>query len=1301
MNMKKLWLGVLSAALVVGAMSFTAMADEEKGTKTNPYTLDEFNALSTVSGEVWVDVGDLDVSGESTTLGSYNLSDGYVWVSNGDAAPAGYDATDRSNAQNTATAYVSKKDGVDLHVIGSIISTAGADTINSQYGTLYFKLPTASTVTLEGMTISGVYDFNGSYTYLYNWPDGSLADKTGNNPAPWGTNIWYGYPLSLEKITLKECEVTGSWFHNGKSFKNVEILDTKFFDFENSDHANNSNPIWWQNVKGMDSFTMTGSTATATRPFKFESGNAQGLKVTYSGNTFNMLPGDKYTGKDSDKKKSAPIYFDLQNAGDGEITNNKLNADESHTQLIVFTRGTSGTEKNPFLTDEATFTVSGNTKGDGTALTPTEVVNDWKVEDGAAWTNTVGTFLNDGGVDATAQIKAAKIGTTEYETLAKALAAVKKNDTVELLDDITLTGAAKLSDAGLQGFTLDGKGHTISYKFGNGVHTSRDFIGTTAISFGNDAARKYIAGDITVKDLKMVGEGRFGFFLCGGSKNVLFENVEISGNYYYYPINCYGTSGATFKNCTVTNSYNNGAENEWGASVWSNVSDATHITVIDSKITAIAINKYTTANPLVPKITVKGNSETEIRTYDDGAVSGTRLMCLDAGSDVLVSVKAVEGNALTEIKPVAKIGNVLYESLKDAMQAACNMNVQNLNGIPTQTASVKIDLVNDVTIAEGISVRGGSVSTYGQHYVHNIDITLDGHNHKIITGVSHSDIDGPTRTPSVGFASSNGKFTVQNVIAPDDLLFAVSRPGDAVSQCGHGTPLCAPATSLLVEGCTFHGSNVGYLSGVETVTYRNNQFLLTENANDNADAYPIWYKFDYALPATFTFEGNTVISQRPVQIGRLASTMGVNVKNNNFTVANEESAAKAGALMLADIDGYVGDVTLTGNTVDADSAIILYNPSDNNTNFDLEVKDNTLRNGTKLLGYNSWSGSYNDPAKVADAEEKLENLLKQTAAETVELAFEKVSDSVYNIVVRGKGGRYINRLTAVDLTFAIDNSDIAYAISPADKVTLTEENGRYLFNFDGVNAADASGSGIVIGKVEFTGFGSFKFNATAGVANTTKFADNIVDTFVSDAATEKGRFDITNADASIDTTLAPATHKLTVNITFPNAIADQKAAYQDMKVVISGGDLAENLVYKLGTDGAIALEGGAYKLVVDGKLTENTAYTVTVSGAGYRTARYTVTMTADKTLNFWNNVKDTPAVVEEGKDASKKSVTFLAGDIVKDGKINIYDLSAVVSYFGESGLSVENHPEYAKYDLNRDGKIDSKDVAYVLVSWGK
>jgi hypothetical protein len=87
-------------------------------------------------------------------------------------------------------------------------------------------------------------------------------------------------------------------------------------------------------------------------------------------------------------------------------------------------------------------------------------------------------------------------------------------------------------------------------------------------------------------------------------------------------------------------------------------------------------------------------------------------------------------------------------------------------------------------------------------------------------------------------------------------------------------------------------------------------------------------------------------------------------------------------------------------------------------------------------------------------------------------------------------------------------------------------------------------------------------------------------------------------------------------------------------------------------------------------------------------------------LNFWNNVKDNDFDVEEGNAASAKKVTFLAGDIVKDNNINLYDLSAVVSYFGMIDLSSDpSKYKYAKYDLNRDGKIDSKDVAYVLVSW--
>ena len=329
-------------------------------------------------------------------------------------------------------------------------------------------------------------------------------------------------------------------------------------------------------------------------------------------------------------------------------------------------------------------------------------------------------------------------------------------------------------------------------------------------------------------------------------------------------------------------------------------------------------------------------------------------------------------------------------------------------------------------------------------------------------------------------------------------------------------------------------------------------------------------------------------------------------------------------------------------------------------------------------------------------------------ADKVAVAFEKAAgaadnEAKYDLYIDGDA-KTINRLTSAQLTFAINNVNIDYEIVGAQNVTVTPDNaveGKYLFNFDGANAADASGARIKLATVTFTGIGAFEFTVTGddNQVHATTAQDNIVTTFVvAPAAATEGTLVL---GEGVTDEIKKATRSLTVNITFPNAIVDQKAAYQDMKVVISGGDLAENLVYKLGTgEGATALEGGTYKLVVDGKLTENTAYTVTVSGAGYRTARYTVTMTADKTLNFWNNVKDTPAVVEEGKDASKKSVTFLAGDIVKDGKINIYDLSAVVSYFGAIN-DVNAESAYAKYDLNRDGKIDSKDVAYVLVSWGK
>ena len=112
-----------------------------------------------------------------------------------------------------------------------------------------------------------------------------------------------------------------------------------------------------------------------------------------------------------------------------------------------------------------------------------------------------------------------------------------------------------------------------------------------------------------------------------------------------------------------------------------------------------------------------------------------------------------------------------------------------------------------------------------------------------------------------------------------------------------------------------------------------------------------------------------------------------------------------------------------------------------------------------------------------------------------------------------------------------------------------------------------------------------------------------------------------------DAEIKVPTQKLTVNVAMEHNVGDNTEAYQDMTLAISGGDLAGKVLeYKLGdaenTAITKAMNGAmvaSYQIKAD--LTKDRIYTVTVSGAGYRTSRYTVTMTEDKTMNFWNNDK--------------------------------------------------------------------------------
>lgn len=306
--------------------------------------------------------------------------------------------------------------------------------------------------------------------------------------------------------------------------------------------------------------------------------------------------------------------------------------------------------------------------------------------------------VNEDGTYSVKQVVyVAQVGTEKYETLQAAFDAAKTGDTVTLLSDITLTEQVNITKA-LDGLTLDGNGKTIT------CATTTDPLqsGGSALYFGNANDHLYCT-DIKIKDLTMTGTARFAIFLCGGTTTE-FTNVKISGN-YYIAVNLYGTHGATMTNCDISNSTTGTDENISG--IWSNVASANPLTLNNSKVDVIAINAYTTANKLEPKIFVMDGSEVgEIHTLDDGSVSGNKKLCVSDESTGSYVVKEYDAATTTWVNiRVAAIGDAKYESLADAITAAKSGATVRLIADTKENVTVAKKLTLDLN---GFTLNGGT-----------------------------------------------------------------------------------------------------------------------------------------------------------------------------------------------------------------------------------------------------------------------------------------------------------------------------------------------------------------------------------------------------------------------------------------------------------------------------------------------------------------------------------------------------------------------------------------------------------------
>ena len=653
----------------------------------------------------------------------------------------------------------------------------------------------------------------------------------------------------------------------------------------------------------------------------------------------------------------------------------------------------------------------------------------------------------------------------------------------------------------------------------------------------------------------------------------------------------------------------------------------------------------------------------------------------------------------------------------DNMLAITN---SRLNGEPVDSSNMANLVSADSAVSASnitVPVAKNGVSYYAT-LKDAVAAAQDGDTITILGKVAVKPGDLPSSQSSIGAKTLTFKGADEN--SKMTFVDGVNGDGSDNAYYAHGSNLTFDGLKITWIDVTnyqgiMHPASVEYknctISGMLTLYGNKNTFTdchFVQNA-DNKYGYNIWTwgsmetefkncKFTCRGKSINVYGGGDYASKDDY----LAATnqKKLTIDNCEFYVENKVDGCDASAIAIktkeCPYDITIKDSTAVGFVESKTTGSQLYDVKDMHTDVAAADEKTTVTVNENSVDLTAVKEALaNGSTNPSDAKPVIKiALVKNDAASTED-------SHVYDIKVVSDSD--INKLNSTDLTFsfATDKAN-EYAITAAENVVLTNDGNshRYMFSYKNGTVRETAKE-ITIGQATVTGYGKYTLkvddSASTNVVNATTLAASLVDSYVTDGSAD-GKLDI--ADSTTDENgqqqeIKIPTRKLSVKIYMNNKVADQLKAYQAMKVDIAGGEYSETIA--LGSD-AVAQAAKVYTVEKD--LPINTAYTVTVSGAGYRTARYTVNLTSDKTLNFWNNVADNAIEVELGNDAYKKDVTFLAGDIVKDGTINIYDLSAVVSYFGTIN-NVDAESEYAKYDLNRDGKIDSKDVAYVLVSWGK
>lgn len=343
--MKKLLAAILALVMAVGVTTM-AWADGGDGTAANPYTLAEFNALQTIpegTTDVYVNIGDVSLASGGVTIGNQNICD--IWTWDKDTSHKVGDILEDGRkvymVRDNDTIYSSNKPGINLYISGSVKDNPEGGLNQSDSHSITLSIPDASKVVFtKDFTVNGYFRMNTG------WSDGRNLGGAF-------------YNRTVKTVLFDRSTFNGIWIQNGGFFADSLTLDGCTFNaYENKTSANDSNPLWFCNIRSCD-VTVRNCTFKASRPIKIIEQNVSGAKVIIANNKFDMSLTN--SADDANKPKNVAIMFstttDTSTLGNVVVSDNKVT---NATALLTFLDPSKIT-----MADGASFNVTNNELGAG------------------------------------------------------------------------------------------------------------------------------------------------------------------------------------------------------------------------------------------------------------------------------------------------------------------------------------------------------------------------------------------------------------------------------------------------------------------------------------------------------------------------------------------------------------------------------------------------------------------------------------------------------------------------------------------------------------------------------------------------------------------------------------------------------------------------------------------------------------------------------------------------------------------------------------------------------------------------